>query len=200
VAETYVSPDDRHSGAPRQEGSLQVHRAAGRGFGLWEVAPQRRAVRELQGTPTRARVERERAFVADDRPGEVAPQDEADAGDPEMGRRVQGVAGESLLERSERLVGPVERRQRAAAVAPGLRGVGAQRERPAQGEEGSLAELGRREVVAPQIDRGPEEHVGAGIVGIEGDSALEGEDGAIDRFLGLVCGASIATTLLPTRA
>jgi hypothetical protein len=81
VAEPHVRADDHHAGAPRDEGLLQLDRAARGGLGLREVARQRRAVRELERAPAGARVERERALVGRHGAREVAAQDEVHAPD-----------------------------------------------------------------------------------------------------------------------
>ena len=109
-----------------------------------------------------------------------------DAGDPGLGRGVHRVAGERALEGGEGLLVAVEGDERAAPVAPGLGGVGPQGEGAVEGDEGPLAELGRGEVVALQVEGRPEEHVGAGVAGVESDRALEEDDGAVDRLLALL--------------
>ena len=105
---------------------------------------------------------------------------------PECAEASVGSRPSAHLERGERLVVAAERDEGAARGSATPRPQsGRSASARSSGGERPLGELGRRQVVALQVERGAQYHVGARVVGIERDRPLEEDDRAVERLLAL---------------
>ena len=99
---------------------------------------------------------------------------------PEWAEASVGSRASARSKAADRLGGAAEGDQRGALVPPGLGAVGPQRDRALDHLERPLADLGDAEVVALDVEGGPEVELRSGVARVEGDRPFEVGDRTVE--------------------